>query len=103
YGFTNTTGLACGPFPPITTASTISSQFCGPTNLVAPNAAQTFLFADSVHPTTAVQAINDGLLEGRAAPVGKLNVFASGNGGKFDIDSGTGNSGLNSDLSAAAV
>ena len=136
YGFTNTTGLACGPFPPITTASTISSQFCGPTNLVAPNAPQTFLFADSVHPTTAVQAIvaqftesliegptqysllaeeplrtrashmraiNDGLLEGRAAPVGKLNVFASGDGGKFDIDSGIGNSGLNSDLSAGAV
>ncbi len=57
YGFTNVTALACGPFPPITTASTISAQFCGPTNLVAPDAAQTYLFADSVHPTAAAQAI----------------------------------------------
>jgi outer membrane lipase/esterase len=136
YGFTNTTSFACGPFPPFTTASTISSFFCGPSNLVAPNAAQTYLFADSVHPTTAVQAIiaqfaesliegptqysllaeaplstraahartlNDGLLMGRDAPVGKLNVFAAGSGGKFDIDSGIGNSGLNTDLSAISV
>jgi outer membrane lipase/esterase len=136
YGFTNVTSFACGPFPPITTASTISSQFCGPTNLVAPNAAQTYLFADSVHPTTAAQAIvaqfaesliegptqysllaetplatraahartlNDGLLMGRDAPIGKLNVFAAGSGGKYDIDSGTGNTGVNNDLSAMSV
>lgn len=57
YGFTNTTGMACGPFPPITTATTVSSQFCGPMNLVAPNAATTYVYADSVHPTTAVHAI----------------------------------------------
>jgi outer membrane lipase/esterase len=57
YGFTNTTGIACGPFPPITTAASPSAQFCLPTNLVAPNAGQTYLFADSVHPTAASQAI----------------------------------------------
>jgi outer membrane lipase/esterase len=57
YGFTNITGIACGPFPPITTATTVSAQFCGPTNLVAANAGQTFLFADGVHPTAAAQAI----------------------------------------------
>lgn len=58
FGFTNTTGVACGPFPPITTATTISAQFCGPTNLVAANAASTFIFADFTgHATTATNAI----------------------------------------------
>jgi outer membrane lipase/esterase len=55
YGFTNITNLACGPFPPVST--TPSAQFCLPTNLVAPNAGQTYLYADSVHPTAAAQAI----------------------------------------------
>ncbi len=64
FGITNTTAMACGPFPPITTATTISSQFCGPTNLVAPNAATTYLFADSVHPTTVVQALFAQFIEG---------------------------------------
>ncbi len=136
YGFTNTTSLACGAFPPITTASTVSAQFCGPTNLVAPDAAQTYLYADSVHPTTASQAIiaqfveslivgpvqysllaeaplatrnahirmlNDGLLAGREAPVGKLNVFVSGSGGSYDIDSSVGNPGASNDLSSFAA
>ncbi len=136
FGFTNITSFACGAFPPITTASTVSSQFCGPTNLVAPDAAQTFLFADSVHPTTAshaivaqfaesmiegptqysllaeaplasraahVRTLNDGLLTGRDAPVGKLSVFASGNGGSYDIDSGRGTAGVSNDLSAFSV
>src|SRR6185437_15389992 len=57
YGFTNVTGLACGPFPPFTTAATISAQFCDTNHLVAPNADQNFLFADAVHPTTASQKI----------------------------------------------
>lgn len=57
YGFTNISGIACGPFPPITTAAAPSSQFCLPTNLVAANAGQTYLFADAVHPTAAAQAI----------------------------------------------
>jgi outer membrane lipase/esterase len=55
YGFTNTTGTACGPFPPITT--TPSAQFCYAGNLVAANAGQTYLYADGVHPTAASQAI----------------------------------------------
>jgi outer membrane lipase/esterase len=55
FGFTNITGIACGPFPPITTSG--NSQFCGPTNLVAPNAATTYLFADGVHPTTGTHRI----------------------------------------------
>ncbi len=55
YGFTNTTGMACGPFPPFT--STPNSFFCYQGNLVAPNAASTYVFADSVHPTTAAHAL----------------------------------------------
>jgi outer membrane lipase/esterase len=48
YGFQNATTPACGA-----TASLI----CTSANLVAPNAAQTYVFADGVHPTTAAQAI----------------------------------------------
>jgi outer membrane lipase/esterase len=51
YGFTNTTGTACGA---------VASLVCGPGNLVAPNANQTYLFADGVHPTGAAhRAIAD--------------------------------------------
>ena len=57
YGFTNTTGIACGPLPPVTTATTITSLFCFSGNLTAPNADRTHLFADSVHPTSASHAI----------------------------------------------
>ena len=55
FGFTNITGIACGPFPPVTTSG--NSQFCLPTNLVAPNAGTTFLFADAVHPSAGAHAI----------------------------------------------
>ena len=51
FGFTNTTGVACAPTPP---AGLIA---CGPGNLVVPGASASYLFADSVHPTTASQAI----------------------------------------------
>ena len=51
FGFTNTTGVACNATPP---AGLIA---CGPSNLVTPGAASSYLFADSVHPTTASQAI----------------------------------------------
>ncbi len=71
FGFTNVTGMACGAFPPITTATTVSSQFCYPGNLVAPNAAQTYMFADSIHPTTGTHAIiaafAESLIDGPAA------------------------------------
>jgi outer membrane lipase/esterase len=55
FGFTNITGIACGPFPPITTSG--NSQFCLSSNLVAPNADRTYLFADGVHPTAATHQI----------------------------------------------
>lgn len=44
YGFVNVTDRAC---------NTTSSLTCTPADLVAPNADQTYLFADGVHPTTA--------------------------------------------------
>lgn len=56
FGFTNLSGLACGPFPPFAPTGG-NSQFCLPSNLVAPNAASTYLFADGIHPTTAAHAI----------------------------------------------
>jgi outer membrane lipase/esterase len=43
FGFTNVTSVAC---------TTSSSLICTPSTLVSPNAPQTYLFADSVHPTT---------------------------------------------------
>ncbi len=47
FGFTNTTTPACGATP---------SLLCSPANLVAPNANQTYVFADGVHPTGAAHA-----------------------------------------------
>jgi outer membrane lipase/esterase len=134
FGFTNTTGIACGPFPPITTTG--NAEFCLSSNLVAPNADQTFLFADGVHPTTAVHRIlanfvesliegptqysllaeaplasqmshirtlDAGITSARDFGVGQLGVFASGDGGTFNIDSSLGNTGLNSKVKAATV
>ena len=48
YGFVNATTPACGATP---------SLLCTSANLVAPNAASTFVFADGVHPTTATHAV----------------------------------------------
>ena len=48
YGFANVTTPACGTTP---------SLVCTSANLVTPNAASTYLFADGVHPTTAGHAI----------------------------------------------
>ena len=62
FGITNTTGIACGPFPPFTT-TTPSSQFCLPGNFTQPNANNTFAFADSVHPTGASQRVVAQLVE----------------------------------------
>jgi outer membrane lipase/esterase len=121
YGFTNPTGFACGPFPGVTTAANITSLFCLVGTNVVPNGQNTYFFADSVHPTTAAQAlvaqfaealiegptaysifpeaalrtrdahirtINDGLLTGGRADIGRLTVFAAGDGGTFDVDPG---------------
>jgi outer membrane lipase/esterase len=121
YGFTNITTPACGAFPGITTAATVSAQFCLVGTNVVPGGERTYLFADGVHPTTAAQAIvaqfvesliegptaysilpeaamrtreghvrtiNDGLLTGGHADIGKFTVFAAGDRGTFDLDPG---------------
>ena len=44
YGFTNVTSPACGAAP---------SLGCSPANFVDPSAAETYAYADDVHPTTA--------------------------------------------------
>jgi outer membrane lipase/esterase len=48
YGFTNATAPACGTTP---------SLLCTQANFATPSAAQTYVFADGVHPTTAAHAI----------------------------------------------
>jgi outer membrane lipase/esterase len=47
YGFTNATSPAC----------TVPSLVCTSSTLVDPNAAKTYVFADSVHPTTATHQV----------------------------------------------
>ena len=48
YGFTNVTTPACGAVP---------SLGCNPANFVDPNAAETYAFADGVHPTTGAHRL----------------------------------------------
>lgn len=58
FGFTNVTGIACGPGAP----GVVSSVACGPAGSGLPytyaaGANSTYLFADGVHPTGATHAI----------------------------------------------
>jgi outer membrane lipase/esterase len=53
FGFINVTQPAC---------TTSTSLICTPATLVSPNAAQTYLFADGVHPTPAAHAIMAGVV-----------------------------------------
>lgn len=60
YGLSNVVGTAC---------TTSSSLLCSSASLVTPTAAQTYLFADGVHPTTAGhRAISDFVLNALSAP-----------------------------------
>jgi len=54
YGFSNVTVPACKAFPPFSSAP--DALFCPPGNTLTPDASQTFLFADGIHPTTAAHA-----------------------------------------------
>ena len=51
YGFANVTGTACQP------QITANSLTCNPTSLVSPDAPNTYLFADGVHPTSRAHQI----------------------------------------------
>lgn len=52
YGFSNVTTPGCS-----TLVQGGSSLFCSPASYVAPGVASSYLFADSVHPTTTAQAM----------------------------------------------
>jgi outer membrane lipase/esterase len=67
YGFTNATTPAC------TTASSLN---CTPATLVAPNAASTYLFADGVHPTTALDALIAQSVEAELAAPAQTSLLA---------------------------
>ena len=51
FGFTNITGTACQP------QITANSLTCNPTSFITPDAPNTYLFADGVHPTTRAHLI----------------------------------------------
>lgn len=51
YGFSNTTGTACQP------QITANSLTCNPTTYVSPDAPNTYVFADGVHPTSSAHKI----------------------------------------------
>jgi outer membrane lipase/esterase len=53
YGFSNVTGTACSPAGP----GGGSSLFCTPASYVTPNANETYLFADGVHPSGAAHSM----------------------------------------------
>jgi outer membrane lipase/esterase len=125
FGFTNTTGTACLPFPPFSTSS--NSQFCTNANIVADG--QSYFFADSVHPTPRAQAIIadyvESLIDGPAmysllpeaairsrsshvrsvaegarstqlSEGNRFGAFVSADGGTFDVEAGQGLTGLQS-------
>jgi outer membrane lipase/esterase len=69
YGFANVTAPACGATP---------SLVCTSANLVAPNAASTYFFADGVHPTTAAHAVFAQLAESMITGPQQMGALAEG-------------------------
>jgi outer membrane lipase/esterase len=67
FGLVDVTTPACGTTP---------SLLCTPANLVAPNAARTFLFADGVHPTSATHVIIAQAVESMIEGPMKIGVLA---------------------------
>ncbi len=80
FGFTTSdTGSACNSAAEIAIATGLGlpdpagfndSLFCSPKTLVAPNADQTFIFADTVHPTTHYSALFARFVEQQIAASG---------------------------------
>ncbi len=67
YGFTNATDKACGA---------TSSLICTPASLVAPNAQNTYVFADDVHPTTAGHAMIASYVEALLIAPSQISLLA---------------------------
>ena len=55
FGFTNISGVACGPFPPFSAGG--NSQFCTGSTLVPGATPSNYLFADGIHPTSGAHVI----------------------------------------------
>lgn len=73
YGFTNVTVPACGAFPPFSSGP--DALFCPP-NVQAPNGAQTYLFADGIHPTSAAHAEIAQFIEGMITGPAEYSLLA---------------------------
>lgn len=71
YGFTNVTGTACnvGALPGN------SSLFCTSAALVAPDAQNTYLFADGVHPSSATHRVIAQYVEGLLVAPGQISLL----------------------------
>src|SRR6478672_3564325 len=67
FGIANVTTPACGTTP---------SLLCTSANLVTPDAARTFLYADGVHPTTAGHALIARAVESMIEGPAKIGVLA---------------------------
>lgn len=70
YGFSNATGVACNP------ALVSSSLICTSAALVTPTAAQTYVFADGVHPTTAAHKVISDYVLGILRAPGQISLLA---------------------------
>ena len=57
FGFTNISGMACGPFPPFAPTADSSALFCTSANMIAGATPNNYLFADGIHPSTGAHAI----------------------------------------------
>ncbi len=66
YGFVDTTHPACGSLP---------SLVCTRLAFVAPDAAETYVFADTVHPTTRMHRIFAGYVESILDAAGKIALL----------------------------
>ncbi|HEX4333782.1 MAG TPA: autotransporter domain-containing protein [Usitatibacter sp.] len=74
YGFSNVTVPACKAFPPFSTGP--DAFFCPPGNTLTPDASQTFLFADGIHPTTAAHAEIAQFIEGMITGPAEYSLLA---------------------------
>jgi outer membrane lipase/esterase len=77
YGFTNVTGIACGPGAP----GVVSSAACGPAGSGSPftyaaGTNETFLFADGVHPTGAAHRILANVVLSTLSAPGQVSLAA---------------------------